>query len=362
MLKLETGLPGIFQKILIQIFSVVAAVFLSAIVIRLINGDPSRAFRALFLGSFGSINSISETLVKATPLILTGLSYAYAYRAGLINIGAEGQLYMGGFMAAWVGINFGSFPMIIHLPLALFAGFVGGGLWGLIVAVLKIRYGANEIITTVMLNYVAIYFISYLVTGPMIAPPGNNPESAHIASSAVLPRFISGSRVHLGIVIALLAVIVYYFFFRKLKAGYEARVVGKNMIAAKYAGIKSGKVMILVMSIAGGMGGLAGAIEILGVQERLLQGFSPGYGFDGIAVALVGANSPIGIVLGGILFGALRSGGNMMQMIARIPVSIIYLIQGFVILFVISGQMVNIGYVKKLKDFFTLRKKNTEGR
>jgi len=335
-------------KMLIQFISVFAALLVGAVIIKLMGFSPLSAYRAMFIGSLGSFKAVMETLVKATPLILTGLSFAYAARAGLINIGAEGQLYMGGFLATLVGSNFGWMPMIIHLPLTLLAGFIGGGLWGLIVGWLKIKFGANEIITTVMFNYVAIYFISYLVTGPMIEPPGTYPQSRPITASATLPRFLAGSRIHLGLFIALACVLLYYFFFRKLKVGYEARVVGSNINAAKYAGMKPARVMILVMFLAGGMGGLAGANEILAIQGRLFQGFSPGFGFDGIAVALVGMNTPVGIIFGGILFGALRSGGNMMQMIAMIPISIIYIIQGLVVIFVIAGQMLTADNRKKL--------------
>ncbi|MCK5673049.1 MAG: ABC transporter permease [Spirochaetales bacterium] len=362
---MDTGKPGskvngFFQNVIssdlahrlvVQFLSVLAALIAGAVVILLIGGNPVTAYRALIFGSMGNLKAIWETLVKATPLILTGLSFAYASRAGLINIGAEGQLYMGGFLATLVGTNFGWMPMIIHLPLTLLAGFLGGGVWGLIVGWLKIRFGANEIITTVMFNYIAIYFISYLVTGPMIEPPGTYPQSRPILESAILPRFFYGSRLHWGLFIALGAVVVYYFFFRKLKVGYESRVVGKSIEAAKYAGMKPSKVVIIVMFIAGGMGGLAGANEILAIQGKLFQGFSPGYGFDGIAVALVGMNSPIGIIFGGILFGALRSGGNMMQMIAKVPISTIYIIQGLVIVFVVAGQMITVENRKKLFGF-----------
>lgn len=359
-LKIAEILSGLFSpetvwKLFIQILSVVAALLVGAVVIKLMGGSPLNAYRALFLGSMGNIKAVWETLVKATPLILTGLSFAYAARAGLINIGAEGQLYMGGFLATLVGSNFGWMPMIIHLPLTLLAGFIGGGLWGLIVGWLKVKFGANEIITTVMFNYVAIYFISYLVTGPMIEPPGTYPQSRPITETAILQRFFDGSRLHWGLIVALICVFLYWFFFRKLKVGYEARVVGSNLHAAKYAGMKPAKIMILVMFLAGGMGGLAGANEILGIQGKLFQGFSPGYGFDGIAVALVGMNSPIGIIFGAILFGALRSGGNMMQMIAKVPISTIYIIQSLVIMFVIAGQMITF---ENRKNIFRFQRRN----
>ena len=328
------------QKVGIQVGAIIVSLLMGAVIIRILGLSPSKAYSALYLGGLGSVNAVGETLVKTTPLVLTALSYAFAYRSGLINIGAEGQLYMGGFLATLVGIHLGGLPMIIHLPLSLAAGFIGGGMWGLLVGWLKVRFGANEIITTVMLNYVAIYFISFLVTGPMKAPPGNFPESRHVAESAVLPNLLPGTRLHIGLLVAIAAIAFYYIFMWRMRVGYEMRVVGRNMTASRYAGMKPEKMMILAMFIAGGMGGLAGSVEILGVQERLLQGFSPGYGFDGIAVSLVGMNSPIGIFLGAMLFGVLRAGGNMMQMIAQVPLAIIKIIQALVIILVISGQMI----------------------
>ncbi|MCK4826464.1 ABC transporter permease [bacterium] len=335
------------MRITIQIVAISLALLIGMVIIRLIGLSPALALKALFLGSLGSVNAISETLVKMTPLILTGLSYAFAYRAGLINIGAEGQLYMGGFLATYVGVAFSGLPMMLHLPFALLAGFLCGGLWGLLVGWLKVKFGANEIITTVMLNYVAIYLISYLVNGPMKAPPGNFPQSEPVAASALLPRILPGARLHWGLLVAILAVIVYFIVMWRMKFGYEVRVVGRNMIAARYAGMNPERVMLAIMFIAGGMGGLAGAIEILGVQEKLIQGFSPGYGFDGIAAALVGMNTPGGIVFGALLFGILRSGGNVMQMIAKVPVSVIYIMQGLVIIFVIAGQMIRFDGLKR---------------
>jgi simple sugar transport system permease protein len=336
------------HKVGIQVGAILISLLMGAVIIRLLGLSPAKAYIALYKGGLGSVNAIGETLVKTTPLILTGLSYAFAYRSGLINIGAEGQLYMGGFAATLAGIHLTALPMIIHIPVALAAGFIGGGLWGLLVGWLKVRFGANEIITTVMLNYVAMYFVSFLVTGPMKAPPGNYPESRHVAESAILPTLLPGTRLHIGLIVALAAIIFYFVFMWKMKLGYEMRVVGRNMTASRYAGMKPEKMMILAMFIAGGMGGLAGSIEILGIQERLLQGFSPGYGFDGIAVSLVGMNSPIGIVLGAMLFGVLRAGGNMMQMIAQVPLAIIYIIQALVIILVISGQMFRFSERKRM--------------
>jgi general nucleoside transport system permease protein len=348
----KTGIGTFFyryQTIFLQLIAIALAFLLGAVVISLIGVSPGFAYQALLKGAFGSRNAIGETLVKMTPLILTGLSYAFAARAGLINIGAEGQLYMGGIMATLVGTNFSFLPLLIHLPLAVIAGFLGGALWGMIVGYLKVRFGANEIITTVMMNYIAMFLVSYLVTGPIQAPHGNMPESSPILPSATLFRIIPGTRLHLGFLIAVAAILFYYYFMFRMRQGYEIRVVGNNMESARAAGMHPERTMVLAMFLAGGMGGLAGAVEILGIQGRLLQAFSPGYGFDGIAVALVGLNHPAGIPLGALLFGFLRAGGNRMQLLAKVPVSVIYIVQGLVITLVIIGQNVKLFEKRRLK-------------
>lgn len=338
------------EQMLLPVVSILLALVIGALIISAMGIDPIYAYQSLLKGALGSKNAIAETLLKAAPLIFTGLSFALAYRCGLINIGAEGQIYMGGFFTVVVGIYLQGLPLIIHLPLALAAGFIGGGLWGLLAGWLKVRFGASEIITTVMFNFVAIAWVSYLVTGPLIEPPGHFPQSAKIAATAQLPNILSGTRLHLGLIIALIAILLFYIFLWRMDKGYEVRVVGQNIHAARYAGINPEQNIILVMFLAGGMGGMAGANEILGIQTRLLQNFSPGYGFDGIAVALLGLNTPIGVLLGALLFGILRSGGNMMQMMAGVPVAIIYVIQALVIIFVVAGQMIRPLCTIKLKQ------------
>jgi general nucleoside transport system permease protein len=312
------------------------ALLFGGIVIYLLGFNPIRAYTSLARGSLGSVKSVTETLVKSVPLIFTGLSFAVAKRCGLINIGAEGQLYMGGFFSTAVGIYWDFLPPGIHLLLALFAGILGGGIWGALAGWFKVRFGASEIITTIMLNYIAIHFISFLVTGPMKEPKGEFPQTSLVAPGAQLPRLIDGTRFHLGFFLALLGLLFFFLFLWKTSTGYEMRVVGMNPEAARYAGINSNRSSLLAMFMAGGFAGLAGASEILGVQYRLFQNFSPGYGFDGIAVALLGRNSPLGILLSGLLFGVLRAGSNMMQMLAKVPVSVIAIMQALVILFVVG--------------------------
>lgn len=342
---------GFLSSFLGPFLAVVAALVIGAAIIRVMGLNPLLAYRALVLGSVGNLNAVGETLIKATPLMFTGLSFALAFRCGLINIGAEGQLYMGGLMSVCAGVFVKGLPALIHLPLALAAGFIGGGLWGLISGWLKTRFGASEIITTVMLNYVAIYFVSYLVTGPLKAPPGNFPHTEPVAVTAELPRILAGTRLHLGFVFALLGVCFYYVFLWHTREGFELRVVGQNAEAAKYAGMKPSSSIMTAMFLAGGMGGLAGAGEILGIQHRLIQAFSPGYGFDGIAVALLGLSTPLGILLASILFGILRSGGNMMQMMVEVPIALIYVIQALVILFVVAQIMTKPSSRRRLRAF-----------
>lgn len=331
------GAEMLLKKLGIPFVAVLAALLIGAGVIKFIGVDPLLAYKSLFMGSLSNKNAIAETLVKTTPLVFTALSYAFAARCGLVNLGAEGQLYIGAIFSTFVAINLTGFPMAIHLPLAIIAGFIGGGLWGLLAGWLKVRFGAAEVITTIMLNYIATHFLSFLVTGPMIEPPGSFPQTPQAQLTAILPKIIPGTRLHAGFLVALLAIVFYYYFLWKTTTGYETRVVGLNPTAAEYAGINPTKNALLAMFIAGGFAGLAGTCEILGIQLRMFQNFSPGYGFDGIAVALLGGGGPIGILIAGILFGILRSGANMMQMLARVPIAIIYIIQAFVIIFVISS-------------------------
>jgi simple sugar transport system permease protein len=330
------------KSLLIPVSSVLLALIAGGIIIAVFGFNPFDAGVNLLMGAFGTPNAIGESLVKTIPLIFTGLGYALAARCGMVNIGAEGQLYMGGFLSTLAGAYITGLPAFIHLSLAVLAGFIAGGLWGLLAGWLKVKFGANEVITTIMLNYIAQYWVSFLVSGPMKEPPGAFPQSPPIAATAVLPRIISGTRLHLGIFLALGCVYIFYFFLWKTTTGYETRVVGINPEAAFYAGMRPSKNILLGMFLAGGFAGLAGTCEILGIQLRMIANFSPGYGFDGIAVALLGQNTPIGIVLAALLFGVIRAGANLMQMNSRVPVPVVSIIQGLVILFVIASGVVTI--------------------
>lgn len=338
-------MKGKIKTILEPLISIMLALILGCVIIVIIGENPIKIMEILIKGAFGSKTNISETLLKSTTLIFTGLSYSFAYRCGLINIGAEGQLFMGASLATFLAINIKGLPAFIHLPIVFAGAVIGGGLWGLLAAWLKNRFEASEIITTVMLNYIAIFCVSYLVTGPMIEPPGNYPQSAGIQLSAYLPKILSGTRLNIGFIIAILCLVAYFIYLWHSPSGYEMRVVGMNKEAAKYSGINVKVNTMKSMFIAGGFAGLAGCVEILGIQHRLIQNFSSGFGYDGIAVGLLGGNHPVGIFFSSILFGGLRSGGNAVQMFSRVPSQIIDIIQSMVILFVISSFV-----FKVLKD------------
>jgi simple sugar transport system permease protein len=296
-------------------------------------GDNSTLLKAIY--------PLSETLVAATPYIFAGLSVAVGFRAGLFNIGAEGQLFMGALASAFVGYSITGLPWFIHLPLTLAAGALAGAIWGMIPAYLKAKTGAHEVINTIMMNYIAFALTDFLLTGPMMVAHGGNPRTPEVEPSAYLPAFFPPPlRVHWGIVLALgVAAFIYWFLF-KTTLGFELRTVGSSPRAAKYAGINITRSFLLAMGIAGALAGVAGAGELLGVNHYLANSFSPGYGYDSIALALLGKSHPLGVVLAALLFGFLRSGATHMQSIASVPVDIISIMQALIIAFIAAPGIV----------------------
>ena len=339
---------NLLEALYYPVIAVVVAILLSGLMMQALGFDPINAYMYLFQGAFGSVASFSENFVKGIPLVFMGLSFAMAMRSGIINLGATGQLYIGALFGTFVGTHFAGLPIFIHLPLTLIAGFLGGGLMGWIVSFLKSRFGASELITTIMLNNIAIQLISYMVTGPMKDNASSSfPQSARILESAELPILLDGTRLHAGLIIAILAIVFYYVFLWWTRRGYEVRVVGANKYAGVYAGMNVRKNQMIAMVIAGGMAGLGGCIEILSVQTRLMQAFAGNTGFDGVAVALLGNNSPIGIGISAFLFGMLNNGSSTMEMLARVPNAMIYMIQGLIILLVVGRNMFRFEGIRK---------------
>ena len=286
---------------------------------------------------------ITESLVAATPYVFAGLAVALGFRCGLFNIGAEGQLFMGAIFSVFVGYSLKGLPAIIHIPLALTAGALGGALWAFVPAILKAKVGAHEVINTIMMNYIAFRLSEWLLSdkGPMQRPGSANPISPFVEPSAELPRlFADPIRFHLGFFVALaVAAFIYWFLFRTTW-GFELRTVGANPNAARYAGMSITRNYVLTFCLSGALAGLAGANEVLGVNHNLAVAFSSGYGFDSIALALLGKSHPGGVVLAAVLFGTLRSGGTRMQNVAKIPVDIIQVVQALVIAFIAAPAII----------------------
>jgi ABC-type uncharacterized transport system permease subunit len=352
-------LRSTFNALLIPALALFTA-FVAGAIIMLIAGDnPLEAYRGLFEGAFGSPRGWSSTIRKTIPLVLTGLSVAIAFKAGLFNIGASGQFIMGTIFSVWVGINFEGLPAFIHLPLALLAGVVGGMLWGGIPGVLKVTTGAHEVIVTIMLNYIAIAFAGWTVyaggsqgqqPGPLWDPTaGPISETPPVLESARLPELIPPPlRIHAGVLIMLFMVVIMWWLIQKTTIGFELRTVGQNFRAAKYGGMRVNWNIVLAMLLAGGLAGLAGAIETLGVNHKFAPEFGGGVGFDGITVALLGQTNPFGVMVAGFLFGALDAGAARMQFVSGVAADIIQVIQALVLAFVAAPSLVRMIY--RLKE------------
>jgi len=309
-------------------------------------GNPSTFFSKVGSGNVKVVASafypLSETLVAAAPLVFTGLSVALGFRAGLFNIGGEGQVIAGGLAAGFVGFSLHGLTGFVELPLALLAGFVAGALWGFIPGLLKARTGAHEVITTIMLNYVAIYLTYYFLSTKAFQRPGRtDPISKIVDSAAALPSLAGVNlRLHAGVILAVIVAIAVYFLLWRTTLGFEFRAVGANPDASRAAGIGVGRVVVLAMSLAGGLAGLAGANIILGVNYSVSPGFSSSLGFDGITVALLGRGNPAGVVAAALLFGGLRAGAVQMQAATSTPVDLVQVIEALVIMFVAAPTLV----------------------
>lgn len=327
---------------LIPVVAVFLGLAFGAVIILASGGDVWLAYRGLYEGSLGSPNAISETLVAATPYIFAGLGIALAFKAGLFNVGAEGQIAAGALASAWVGYSVHGLPWPLHLLLALAAGCLAGAVWGGIPGALKARTGAHEVITTIMLNYVAIQATGFLLSGAMRDPTPALAiaQTPPVLESARLPALMEPYRASWSLVLALLATAGAWWLLFRSTLGFELRTVGANPNAARYAGIPVGRTVVLAMALAGLLGGLAGAAEVVGVNYYHSPSFNTGYGFDAIAVALLGKAHPAGVVPAALLFGALRAGAPRMQFLSQIPADIIQIIQAVVLLFVAAEYAV----------------------
>ncbi len=308
-------------------------------------GDPSTIVAALQSGDALAIkrafNPILESLVAANPYIFASLGVALGFKAGVFNIGAEGQLYMGAIFSVFVGYSLTGLSPWIHIPLALGAGALGGAIWGFIPGLLKAKTGGHEVINTIMMNYIAFDLSTWLLSGPMRRPGEYNPITAAIQPSAILPNiFGPPTRFHLGFFIALLMAFLVWLLMFKTTWGFELRTVGSNPKAARYAGMNIVAVTIIGMTLSGALAGMSGANEVLGVNYKLALAFSSGYGFDSIALALLGKNNPVGVVLAALLYGTLRNGATNMQVASGIPIYIVQVLQAIILAFIAAPAII----------------------
>lgn len=346
------------RPLVIPVLAMATAFLLGAVIMLLSGDNPVDAYQGLVRGALGSAEAVSRTMRTATPFILTGLSVAFAFRAGMFNIGASGQYMMGTAASVAVGVSIEGLPIWIHLPLAVLAGFLAGALWGAIPGLLKVWRGAHEVITTIMLNYVASLFTGWLVyaggtqgqqPGPLsdpVAAARGISQTAPVLETARLPQFFPAvfTRVHWGIGIALLAVLVIWWVLRHSTFGFEIRTVGASTAAARYAGIRVNWTMVATMAIAGGLAGLAGTVETLGLHQRFAPEFTGSAGFEGITVALLAKNDPLGVLLGALLLGGLYGGSAKMQFESGVRSEIIQVVQALVLVFVAAPEIIRTLY------------------
>lgn len=340
--------------LLVPALAILVALVIGALVIQLAGANPLLAYYGLLLGAFGGPKEISETIVWTVPYIFAGLAVALGFKGGLFNIGAEGQLAFGAVASAWIGFALPGLlgveiPAFIHIPLTVLGGFLAGAVWGGIPGWLKARTGGHEVINTIMMNYLALLLTSYLLNGPMKDPNPLNviARTPSIALSARIPPIFADYRVHWGIVIGIAVAVIIWWLLYRTTFGFEVRTVGLNPDAARYAGIKVGRIVVATMALSGGLAGLAGAIEVTALNFRHELSFSLGYGYDAITVALLGRSHPLGVVAAAFLMGAMRSGATRMQFESQVPVDIISVIQALILMFVAADQIVR--YIFRLR-------------
>ncbi|MDZ4169104.1 MAG: ABC transporter permease [Coriobacteriia bacterium] len=334
--------------------SVAIAVIIGSLLMLAAGKDPVAAYAAMFKGSFGGTRQIGETLLRATPLIFTGLAVAYGFRAGLFNIGAEGQLFLGGLAAAFVGVKVAGLPWALSIPLIIVAAALAGAAWAFIPALMKAKIGAHEVITTMMFTYIGRYFVSWIILDHFRAE-GAIPQTPMLPETSQLPRisdvftFVEPNRAHLGLVLGILAAVLVWWILKYTTLGFEARAVGFNPTASETGGISIASTTIKSLCLSGALAGLAGAVEVMGVHFRLFDQFSLGLGFAGIAVALLAKNNPIGVIAAAILFGGLSAGAGTMQLEADVSQKVISIIQG-VIIFMVGAETIVTWTVARIRD------------
>jgi len=333
--------PWVVNALLVPVASVLCGFAVAGVAVAVTGSDPVQALGALFQGAFTNNSAFAETLVSSIPYVFLGLGIALGFRAGLFNIGAEGQFYIGALAGVFVAYSINGLPGIIEIPLAIAAGMFGGFVWSGIAGALKARFGAHEVITTIMLNYIAFLLANYLIDGGlMLAKNVSTPRTPNIDPNAHLPILVPGTRLHFGLVLALLAVPAVWFLIQRTTLGFRLRSVGFNPIASRANGMSVGLTLVLSMGISGALAGLAGIVQVLGISHHMTDTVAAGYGFDAIAVALLARSNPWGVLPAAFLFGALRNGASFMQLETQVSSDLISVVQAMVIIFVAAPSIV----------------------
>jgi simple sugar transport system permease protein len=333
---------------LLPVFATLVALLIGAVMLLFLGVNPIEAYKALWVGAFGTSNAFAETLVKATPLLLVGLGICISFRGDVINIGGEGQMIMGALLGTWVGLTFTNLPGWLGIIVAMLAGFLGGAVWGGIPGLLKAYFRVNEILSTVMMNAIAVQFMNFMLGGALIDPvqaerASKIPQTARLLEAFHLPRLVP-TRLHLGALIAVILAVLVYILLWRTTWGYRIRAVGQNPHASRYAGIKVQRYMVLALLLSGAFAGLAGAIQVYGVNYRMItdgsaSGFTGGAGFNGIVAALFGQLHPVWSIPASVLFGALLVGANSMQRVVQVPSAFVTALNGLVVVFVVSSEI-----------------------
>ncbi len=344
---MKSRLNAIFDALL-PVFATLAALLVGTIMLIVLDVNPIVAYGALLNGAFGSSNAIAETLVKATPLLLVGLGICIAYRGNVINIGGEGQMIVGSIAATWFGLQFTGLPGWLMITIAMLVGAVAGGIWAGIPGVLKAYFNVNEILSTVMMNAIAVQLLNFVLTGPMIDPVQSQnasqiPQTARLEEAYRLPRLVP-TRLHLGLLIAIILAIFVYILLWRTTLGYRIRSVGQSKTASRYAGIKVKRYIIIALVLSGVFAGLAGVVQVYGVNFRMItdgstSGFTGRAGYNGIVAALFGSLNPILTIPASVLFGSLLVGANAMQRVTQVPSALITALNGLVVVFVVSSEI-----------------------
>jgi simple sugar transport system permease protein len=339
---------GVLLDGLTPFLALLAALLVGAIMLLILQANPIQAYGALIEGAFGSTNALADTIVKATPLLFVGLGICIAFRGGVVNVGGEGQLVAGAIGATVAALSFPNLPGWLMIPLSLIVGFLFGAVWGGIPGLLKAYFNVNEILSTIMMNQIAVQGMNFLLRGLLLDPDqfdsaSRIPQTARFAEAFDLPRLVP-TRLHAGALLAVLLAFLVYLFLWRTTIGYRIRAVGQNQNASRYAGISVERTLVLSLALSGAFAGLGGAVQVLGLHHRMFtdgsaMGFTGGAGFNGIVAALFGQLHPLGTIPAAFFFGALLVGANKLQRVVQVPAALIQALNGLVVVFVVSSEI-----------------------